>query len=61
MTEEGLHIDIYRAGEKVDSHELTPPLPAGAALEKAEEHLTEHLEGYTRRFERWHGIRPDDP
>ena len=54
VTEDGLHIDIYRDGEKVDSHELTPPLPANAALTRAEEHLTEHLEGYIRRFEEWH-------
>jgi hypothetical protein len=56
VTEEGLHIDVYRDGEKYDSHELTPPLPANEALEAAEEHLTEHLEGYIRRFEQWHGI-----
>ncbi|MFB6228173.1 MAG: hypothetical protein ABEH88_06310 [Halobacteriales archaeon] len=56
VTEEGLHIDIYRGGEKIDSHELTPPLPANDALNRAEEHLAEHLEGYVRRFERWHGI-----
>lgn len=58
VTDEGLHIDIYRDGEKHDSHELTPPLPATTALEAAEEHLAEHLEGYVRRFERWHGINP---
>lgn len=57
VTAEGLHIDIYRDGEKMDSHELTPPLPASEALEAAEEHLTDHLEGYVRRFEQWHGIR----
>jgi hypothetical protein len=54
---EGLHIDIYRDGEKTDSHELTPPMPAAEALEAAEEHLSDHLEGYIRRFERWHGIK----
>ena len=56
-TEDGLHIDIYRDGEKIDSHELTPPLPANDALNAAEEHLAEHLEGYLRRFEQWQGIR----
>lgn len=60
VTEEGLHIDIYRDGEKIDSHELTPPLPANAALESAEDHLAEHLNGYIRRFEQWHGIRSPD-
>lgn len=57
VTEEGLHIDVYRDGEKVDSHELTPPLPANAALDVAEDHLNEHIEGYIRRFEQWHGIK----
>ena len=56
VTEEGLHIDVYRNDEKIDSHELTPPLSADVALETAEAHLTEHLEGYVRRFEQWHGI-----
>jgi len=58
VTEEGLHIDIYRNGAKIDSHELTPPLPANDALNAAEEHLAEHLDGYIRRFERWHEINP---
>lgn len=58
VTQEGLHIDIYRDGEKIDSNELTPPLPANEALDAAEDHLAEHLEGYVRRFERWHGIKP---
>lgn len=40
VTEDGLHIDIYRDGKK--------------------DHLAEHLEGYVRRFEQWHGITPTD-
>jgi len=60
VTEDGLHIDVYRDGEKVDSHELTPPKPANEALDIAEEHLAEHLVGYVRRFERWHGIKHND-
>lgn len=54
VTEDGLHIDVYRDGEKVDSHELTPPLPANEALDYAEAHLAEHLDRYVRRFEEWH-------
>ena len=59
VTEEGLHIDIYRYGEKVESHELTPPLPANEALNAAEEHLNNHIEGYLQRFEQWHGFNHD--
>lgn len=56
VTEDGLHIDIYRDGEKAESHELTPPMPASEALNAAEEHLAQHMEGYVRRFEQWHKI-----
>ena len=51
VTQDGLHVDIYRDGEKIDSHELTPPLSANDALNAAEEHSTEHPQGYIRRFE----------
>ena len=60
VTEEGLHIDIYRDGEKVDSHELTPPLPVTQALDAAD-HLNTHLNGYLRRFEQWRGVNRDAP
>ena len=56
VTVEGVHMDVYRDGEKVDSPEIFPPMPAGAALTSAEEHLTRHGERYTKRFERWHDI-----
>ncbi|MFB6353088.1 MAG: hypothetical protein ABEJ92_03290 [Halobacteriales archaeon] len=57
VTEEGLHVDIYRDGEKIETERLTGPMPADVAFNTAEEHLTEHLERIVRRFERWHGIR----
>jgi len=57
VTEEGLHVDLYRDGEKIDSPFIAPPMPAGVALDLAEEHLTENLERYIRRFEEWHGIK----
>ncbi|WP_425504789.1 DUF7718 family protein [Salinigranum marinum] len=61
VTEEGLHINVYRDGEKTDSHEVTPPLPANQTLNAAEDHLSTHLDGYIRRLERWHGIPRDGP
>jgi hypothetical protein len=36
VTEEGLHIDIYRDGETVEQEYLAPPMPAGVALDFAE-------------------------
>lgn len=57
VTKEGLHMDVYRDRKKIDTVELTPPLPASDALEKAEDHLSENLEDHIRRFEQWHGIQ----
>lgn len=56
VTEEGLHIDIYRDGEKHATEFVAGPLPAGVALDLAEDHLANNLERFIRRFERWHGI-----
>jgi len=56
-TEEGLHIDIYRDGEQYRTEYVAPPMPAGLALDRAEDHLSNNLEGFTSRFEQWHGIR----
>lgn len=52
---EGLHVDVYRNGVKVDTERVTGPLPPDVGFEYAEAHLTEHLERFVRRFERWHG------
>ena len=56
VTVDGLHIDVYREGDKITSNELTPPLPANEALDRAEEHLKQNAEGYIKRFEAWHSI-----
>lgn len=56
VTTDGLHVDVYRDGEKVESRVVSGPLPANDALERAEEHLTTHMKQFIRRFERWHGI-----
>lgn len=54
VTDEGLHVDVYRDGEKVESPFIAPPMPADVALDLAEDHLSENLERYIRRFEEWH-------
>jgi hypothetical protein len=56
VTEEGLHIDIYRDGEKEATEYVAPPLRADLALDRAEDHLLANLERYITRYERWHGI-----
>lgn len=57
VTEDGLHVDRYRDGEKVDTVQLSGPMSANTAFTQAEEHLTDNLETIIRRFERWHGIQ----
>lgn len=57
VTTEGVHMDVYRDGEKERSEEVFPPMPADEALTFAEEHLAKHAERYIKRFEQWHGIR----
>jgi len=57
VTEEGLHVGIYRDGEKHATEFISSPLPAGVALDHAEDHLTKNLKRYVTRFEEWHGIR----
>jgi hypothetical protein len=57
ITEEGLHVDIYREGKKVRSERVSAPLPPDEGFDRAEEHLLERLEVTVRRFEEWHGIR----
>ena len=59
VTEDGLHMDIYRDGEKYETEYIVGPLPADVALDLAEDHLAKNLERFVRRFEEWHGIRSD--
>ncbi|RQG87134.1 hypothetical protein EA462_15440 [Natrarchaeobius halalkaliphilus] len=59
VSEEGVHIDIYRDGEKYRTEYVAPPMPAKYALDRAEDHLANNLVGFIRRFEEWHEIRPD--
>lgn len=57
VTEEGLHIDIYRNSKQHRTEYVAPPMPAGVALDRAEDHLSNSLEAFVERFEQWHGIR----
>jgi hypothetical protein len=56
VTDEGLHIDIYRDGAKTATEYVSPPKPAAVALDLAEDHLAANLERFINRYERWHGI-----
>lgn len=54
VTEEGLHVDVYRDGDLYRREYVAPPMPASIALDFAEDHLMENVQRYTRRFEVWH-------
>jgi|AntRauMinimDraft_4_1070384.scaffolds.fasta_scaffold01299_4 hypothetical protein len=57
ITDEGLHRDIYRDSEKLRSEEVSPPVPTNEGLDAAEEDLRENVEGFIKRFEKWHGVK----
>jgi hypothetical protein len=57
VSEEGLHMDVYRDGEKLRQEYVAPPMPAGVPLNFAEDHLRENMQRFIERFEGWHGIR----
>lgn len=56
VTEEGLHVDIYRDGETEATEYISPPLEASVAMDRAEDHLSKNLQRFVKRYERWHGI-----
>ena len=57
ITEDGLHREIYRDGEKLRSEEVAPPIPANDGFDAAEEDLRENVGGLIKRFEKWHGVK----
>jgi len=57
VSEEGLHTDIYRDGEKVDAKDVTGPIQPADAFNYAEEDLRENVKRYIKRFEKWHDVR----
>ena len=57
VTEEGLHRDVYRDGEKLRSESVSHPIPANEGFNVAEEDLRANVEQFVRRFEKWHGVK----
>jgi hypothetical protein len=54
VSADGVHMDVYRDGEKWSVETLFPPLSPATALTLAEEHLSMHHERYVERFDTWH-------
>jgi hypothetical protein len=54
VTDEGLHIDVYRDGDKYRTEYVAPPMPAGVALDSAEDQLVKNTQQFVTRFEERH-------
>lgn len=46
VTEEGLHRDVYRDGVKIDSVEVSLPIPTNEGVEYADEDFRENVERF---------------
>ena len=56
ITEEGLHMDIYREGERVRVKDDFPPVGLIRAPRYCIAYLKTNAETLLRRFERWHDL-----
>jgi hypothetical protein len=56
VVDEGLHIDIYRDGEKHATEYISAVRSGAEGLNRVEEHLSNNLQRFTNRYEQWHGI-----
>jgi hypothetical protein len=56
---EGVHMNLYRDGEKYDVRQIGPPMSANAGLDRAEDHLVGDYQRHVKRFERWHNLNPN--
>lgn len=56
VSEAGIHLDVYRGGDKLRTERIFPPTLPGRAFTIAEAHLTQHAKRYIDRFEEWHGM-----
>ena len=56
IVSEGLHLDIYREGEKESVLRGFPKVPLNEAPAWCEGYLHENAQRFIGRFERWHGI-----
>lgn len=54
IEEEGLHLDIFKNGEKVWTSSDFPNIPLNRAPRYCEEYLEENADRLIERFERWY-------
>lgn len=60
ITEDGLHMDIYRNGEKCRLKEDFPPVELNRAPRYCTTYIREHADRLIRRFEQWHNVNETD-
>lgn len=60
ITEEGLHMDIYRDGEKYRVKTNFPTVPLSDAPKYAESHIRGQADQLLRRYEQWHNLTTPD-
>lgn len=57
ITTEGLHLDVFRDGEKVRTEQVSGPIPSDEGFNHAEDDLLKNVQEYIKRFESWHDIK----
>ena len=60
VVEDGLHMDVYRDGEKVRVKDDFPPVNLTQAPRYCIAYIEEHADVLLRRFEQWHNLTPGE-
>jgi hypothetical protein len=60
ITEDGLHMDIYRNGQKHRVKDDFPPVELNRAPRYCTTYIREHADRLIRRFEQWHNVNETD-
>lgn len=56
ITEDGLHVDVFRDGQKYRVETDFPPVELNRAPRYCTAYVREHADRLIRRFERWHDV-----
>lgn len=59
ITEEGLHMDVYRDAEKVRVKDDFPSVPLTYAPRYCIAYIQHHADRLLHRFEQWHDLNQD--
>lgn len=64
ITDEGLHMDLYKDGEKYDVIRDFPHVPSAIPLSDAPQYcimyIKKNLDKFVQRFEKWHNVEKDN-